>query len=294
MLLHDQVSFSSFTLAGPSATVSTSSVSNENTSFVSIEKTIPALWTVLPHQTHPAANLLSDDFHWYPVTIVEKDTSSENWIPSFLVQNISTGSMQPPTRFRLIIEKSMLSGTFSHRNKSTCENYKKIPIMGKGHLRLKDMQDFMLDHNPGLDKKKVAKLIKTYQTECYKEGINHDLAFIQMCHETGFLKFTGVVKENQNNFCGLGSVNEQTPGLSFSSMQEGIRAHVQHLKAYASKDDLILPLVDTRFYYVERGSAKILGDLTGKWAQDPLYDKKIAGLLQRLKGFSTTIALSGE
>ena len=38
-------------------------------------------------------------------------------------------------------------------------------------------------------------------------------------------------------------------------MRTGIRAQVQHLKAYASEEDLVNECVDTRFTYVTRNCA---------------------------------------
>jgi hypothetical protein len=48
-------------------------------------------------------------------------------------------------------------------------------------------------------------------------------------------------------------------------MKEGVRAHVQHLKAYGSKKSLKNTRVDPRFDIVKRGSAKLVRDLDSKW-----------------------------
>ena len=56
-----------------------------------------------------------------------------------------------------------------------------------------------------------------------------EVAFAQMVHETNFLKFTGDVKVGQFNFAGLGATGGGNPGNSFATVQEGIRAHIQHL-----------------------------------------------------------------
>ena len=39
-----------------------------------------------------------------------------------------------------------------------------------------------------------------YREEAAIEGVNYDIAFCQMCLETGFLQFDGDVKAEQNNF----------------------------------------------------------------------------------------------
>ena len=56
--------------------------------------------------------------------------------------------------------------------------------------------------------------------------------------ETGFLRFGGDVKKEQYNFAGLGATGNGASGNGFKSIRIGIRAQVQHLKAYASKENL--------------------------------------------------------
>ncbi|MFN9361210.1 MAG: cell wall hydrolase, partial [Pseudanabaena sp.] len=41
-------------------------------------------------------------------------------------------------------------------------------------------------------------------------------------------------------------------------------------------------LVAPRFNFVARGVAPVLHQLTGRWAIDPLYDRKILALIRRL------------
>ena len=71
--------------------------------------------------------------------------------------------------------------------------------------------------------------------------------------ETGWLKFGGDVQISQFNFAGLGATGGGVQGNSFPDVRTGLRAQVQHLKAYASTDALVQECVDTRFQYVVRG-----------------------------------------
>ena len=73
---------------------------------------------------------------------------------------------------------------------------------------------------------------------------------------TGFLRFGGDVNKEQFNFAGIGAVGGGASGATFKTIREGVRAQVQHLKAYASTGDLKQPLVDPRFQYVKRGCAE--------------------------------------
>jgi hypothetical protein len=121
-----------------------------------------------------------------------------------------------------------------------------------------------------------------YREEAIIEGVNYDIAFCQMCLETGFLQFDGDVQPEQNNFGGIGAIGNGARGDSFSDRRIGIRAQIQHLKAYATTKPLVQPLVDPRFGLVKRGTAPLVGQLAGRWAEDTNYDKKIMAILRRL------------
>jgi hypothetical protein len=108
-----------------------------------------------------------------------------------------------------------------------------------------------------------------------------------MCLETGFLSFGGLVKPEMNNFCGLGAINAEQPGERFPDQATGVRAHIQHLKAYATKEPLNQELVDPRYFYVRAGSSPLIKGLAGTWARDPRYAEKITGMLERLYRFSS-------
>ena len=126
---------------------------------------------------------------------------------------------------------------------------------------------------------RLQEIVRLYISECTIEGINWDVAFVQMCHETGFLTYTGDVDPSQNNFAGIGTFDGK-PGHTFRTVNEGIRAHVQHLKAYASRTPLSTLCVDPRYKVVQGikdffGKCKSLKDLTGKWAADKQYHERI-------------------
>lgn len=155
-------------------------------------------------------------------------------------------------------------------------------IMGQGSVSKPRMQRFLIQHNSKLSPHFANKLADLYIQEAKQEGVNHDIAFCQMCHETDFLRYGNQVKVSQNNFAGLGATDDGARGASFSSPQLGIRAQIQHLKAYASKRPLANPLVDPRFQYVQRGSAPTIFDLSKRWATDPLYGQKLKDKLAQL------------
>ena len=101
----------------------------------------------------------------------------------------------------------------------------------------------------------IEDFCRIYLEECSAEGVRAEVAFCQAMKETGFLKFGGNVKIEQYNFAGLGATGGGVSGASFASVRLGIRAQVQHLKAYASTDNLNYECVDSRFDFVSRGVA---------------------------------------
>ena len=95
--------------------------------------------------------------------------------------------------------------------------------------------------------------------EAVAEGVSPELVFTQAMKETGWLGFGGDVSVDQFNFAGIGAVGGGAGGASFPDVRTGLRAQVQHLRAYAdagaTASSLANPLVDPRFSYVSKGSA---------------------------------------
>ena len=114
------------------------------------------------------------------------------------------------------------------------------------------------------------ELVAYYYEEGAREGIRPDVAFAQALKETGFFRYGGTVTPDQNNYCGLGTTSAEVKGAYFATSQIGVRAHIQHLLAYASTREPITPVVDPRYSLV-RGvyGTNTLGnwqDLNGRWA----------------------------
>jgi hypothetical protein len=155
-------------------------------------------------------------------------------------------------------------------------------ILGRGAVTSDKLVEFLLIINPKLEKPFVKDFVQLYVEESAVEGVNHDIAFSQMCLETGFLSFGGLVKPDMNNFCGLGAIGPGQEGESFPSAQIGVRAQIQHLKAYATEEPLKQPLVDPRYRWVRYGSAPTIYELAGAWAVDKDYGKKLKSILNNL------------
>ena len=159
-------------------------------------------------------------------------------------------------------------------------------IMGAGLISEEQLALFLERNNPLADQDFALELAGYYIEEAAAEGVNHDTAFAQMCLETGFLRYGGLVGPEMNNFCGLGAVSPERPGEVFPDPQTGVRAHIQHLKAYAIEEPLNGELVDPRYRWVRYGSSPTIKGLSGTWAKDTGYSGKIIGILRRLYEFS--------
>jgi len=159
-------------------------------------------------------------------------------------------------------------------------------LMGQGMVVAESMERFLLMNNPRLDVDYVNVLMIIYVEEAAAEGVNHDVAFAQMCLETGYLRYGGDVQPEQFNFAGLGAIGGGEPGLSFPDPRTGVRAQIQHLKAYGSTEPLNRELVNPRFHFVRRGISPQIEGLAGTWAADRQYAVKINNILLRLYDFA--------
>ena len=126
--------------------------------------------------------------------------------------------------------------------------------------------------------------------ESYAEGVRGEVVFEQAMLETGWLQYGGDSGVSQYNFAGLGTTGGGVAGVSYPDVRTGIRAQVQHLKAYASDESLNQDCVDTRFDMVKRCSAPYVEWLGQKenpdgvgWAEGANYGTKLRKLLTQLK-----------
>ena len=158
-------------------------------------------------------------------------------------------------------------------------------ILDQGQLTAPQLAAFFLSRNPDVDHAHITQFAQYYIDEAAAEGINSDAAFAQMCLETGFLRFGGLVQPEFHNYCGLGAMDADHPGEQFDTEELGVRAHIQHLQAYATKEETQLnkELIDPRYNWVHKTKyIETIFELTGTWATDPLYGEKIDGLLNAM------------
>lgn len=181
-----------------------------------------------------------------------------------------------------------------------------LPIMGSTHTSVDQMVRYYNANASGYDTFKskydgkydgslakggastINQFAQIVYEEAIAEGVKPEVVFTQCMKETAFLKYGGEVNPNQYNFAGIGATGS-VHGATFENVRMGIRAQVQHLKAYGSLDKLINQCVDPRFNLVSRGSAKYVEWLGKKenptgsgWATSKNYGHDIVNMINVL------------
>lgn len=113
-------------------------------------------------------------------------------------------------------------------------------------------------------------------------GIDPYLAIIQSIYETDGWRswWAGRPRRNPANL----GVTSPRVGLSFKSWELSVQAHIGQLLAFALKDNELnnaqrnMVRKNPNHNHISasaRGSAKVLGDLSGRWKNDPNYAKRL-------------------
>lgn len=169
------------------------------------------------------------------------------------------------------------------------------PIMGNSDVTVQEMVDYFNASGEKYPAEELSKggadsietFCQLYYDEATAEGVRPEVAFAQTMKETGFLQYGGDASIEQFNFAGLGTTGNGVPGNSYPDVQTGIRAQIQHLKAYATSDPLKQECVDDRYEYVKKGSAPYVQWLGQQenpeglgWATGDNYGYDIAGMIE--------------
>lgn len=155
-------------------------------------------------------------------------------------------------------------------------------IMGAPRVDAATMHRFVSGYNADFP----MEIAQAYHSLGLKYGIRGDVALCQAIVETGWFKFADgtAVTPDQHNYCGLGVTSRGMKGSAFDCVEDGVRAQLQHLYAYACREPLPEgePLIDPRFSLVQRGVAPTWMDLSGRWAANDHYGMQIRRLYDRL------------
>ena len=171
------------------------------------------------------------------------------------------------------------------------------PIMGSSDITVQEMVDYFNASGEVYPAEELSEggadsietFCQMYYDEATAEGVRPEVAFAQTMKETGFLQYGGDASIEQFNFAGLGTTGNGVPGNSYPDVQTGIRAQIQHLKAYATSDSLNQECVDDRYEYVKKGSAPYVQWLGQQenpeglgWATGDNYGYDIVGMIEEM------------
>jgi hypothetical protein len=126
-----------------------------------------------------------------------------------------------------------------------------IRIIDDGKLNQDIIVNF-IQYYSRLPREEIESIVSIYILEAKKERVNHDIAIAQMCYATQFLNNRSLLISR--NYSGLSDA-------VFFDKTIGIRAHIQHLKGYATRDEILSEaIVDPRFYMA--GFVRLRGTIT--------------------------------
>ena len=136
-------------------------------------------------------------------------------------------------------------------------------------------------------------------------GINPVVMLAQVCCETGYFNFGGVLNASFHNTCGLkttigGGDYEANAHMRFKNWDEGIQAHADHLGLYAgakncpkySPNTKNYPndkykangtTLDPRHFTYLYGKCKTVEGLAGTWATDKKYATTLLKLINQIQ-----------
>lgn len=134
----------------------------------------------------------------------------------------------------------------------------------------------------------VETLARLFIEEGRIEGVAGDVAFVQAMVETGWLRHSERVPPRYFNYAGIGAVDGGTGANRFPNARAGVRAQIQHLRAYADPRvncaNFERPTLTPRCRWVlPKGKARNWEQMgRGNWATDPAYSTKIITLYDQL------------
>jgi hypothetical protein len=141
----------------------------------------------------------------------------------------------------------------------------------------------------------ITQFCQILLEEAQAEGVRAEVVFAQAMKETGWLQSSRA--KTQCNFCGLGATSNSVAGANFVSFEvdgktctygsnavrAGLRAQVQHLKAYATTIAPRTTVIDPRYGLVSKGVSPNVEGLGGRWATSVTYGVSIVQMINEIK-----------
>lgn len=182
------------------------------------------------------------------------------------------------------VDTSEIPSVETVRQDPGSEEVERYPLLVTGQFNpdIDSVISRIAQKNPSVEKDEISHIVYAYFSEALAEDVNPLVAIAQMLYHTKYLAAKGIM-EKTYNFGLLGSNDEN----SFSSRSEGIRAHVQHIKAYSKAKIKSGSIVDPRYAILERegltGTKTFLRELVDSWYVEGRRDKAYAGIVAILE-----------
>jgi hypothetical protein len=166
-----------------------------------------------------------------------------------------------------------------------------VPVMGQSDLGAEQIAGYFWAHQPPGSPcltVSVEELSAYFAFHGNLENVRGDIAFAQSIVETGWFRYGGSVQCWQNNYGGF-------LGRSFPDAETGVRAQIQHLRAYAdpsatscTQPPLHTPCADPTFNFVSpKGKAPNWHDMgNGNWAEAPDYAGKVLTVYNEMRAYA--------
>lgn len=288
------------TVEAPKAEVSATDINGENTSYLltASDVEVAGSFTNVYFPVWSVANG-QDDIVWYKAT----KNSSGTWTTTVNVTDHKTSGTYNVHVYGMKADGTMTfvgNTTFEVTKSSTTTESDYYAIMGNSSVTVAQMiayynqsgKTYPADVLSEGGAATIDDFCQIYYEEAEKEGVCVEVAFAQAMLETNYLHYGGIVRVEQFNFAGLGALDGNNAGncASFEDVRTGIRAQIQHLKAYASTESLKNTCVDPRFHLVTRGVAPYVEWLGIQenpsgvgWASTEGYGSKIVSIIKKIK-----------
>jgi len=157
-------------------------------------------------------------------------------------------------------------------------------IVSTGSLKYDKVLAYVRDKNPSLDHMDIAVIDSYFKLS---GSINIDIAIAQMLYYTDFFK--RIDRVQTCNYGGLSNTPPNFYGDFKGQVTDGIKAHIQHLRAYAHeplglREKIVDPRFDLAFKLGKQGID--FGQVFINWSADPEYGQKIVNIIRDLYQYS--------
>ena len=225
------------------------------------------------------ADVLTENFTDYDDITSAIETPMAIVVERAIIKGDS-GKLRPKGEVTRAEAAVLLHRAIQYKNRNSQELFiTRTPILGKTQIpveQAKRWAEKMGAHQRFID------IADSYWKYGEITGVRPEILYAQAAKETGYGKYTGQVKPEQNNWAGIkikGATGDKPEDHeTFASPDDGVRAHFNHISAYIGTEPVGEP--HARYHVLNtmpwRGTVEYTEQLGGKWAPDITYGYNIA------------------